>query len=62
MESSKTIVFIFGLWMHSSSWQQWMDYFNEQGYQTLNPGWPGDAKTVAECLENPQPIANKGVK
>tara|TARA_R110002126_G_scaffold277560_3_gene423580 strand:- start:19094 stop:19885 length:792 start_codon:yes stop_codon:yes gene_type:complete len=61
MESTKTIVFIHGLWMHSSSWQKWMDYFNKQGYRTLNPGWPGDAETVAKCRENPNSIANKGV-
>lgn len=66
MTSSKTgkrpIVFIHGLWIHSSSWQQWMDFFNEQGYKTLNPGWPGDSLTVAECRENPLSIANRGVE
>jgi len=46
---SKTILFIHGLWMHTSSWQQWMDFFNEHSYKTLNPGWPGDSLTVAEC-------------
>lgn len=62
MTKSKTIVFIHGLWIHTSSWQQWMDFFNEQGYKTLNPGWPGDAETVAECRANPQSIANRGVE
>ncbi len=61
MEPTKTIVFIHGLWMHSSSWQQWMDYFNEQGYNTLNPGWPGHPSTVADCRSNPATIANRGV-
>jgi pimeloyl-ACP methyl ester carboxylesterase len=61
MESKKTIVFIHGLWMHSSSWQRWMDYFTDQGYKTLNPGWPGDGSTVAECRSNPAAIANRGV-
>lgn len=62
MASSKTIVFIHGLWIHTSSWQQWMDFFNEQGYKTLNPGWPGDSLTVAECRANSQSIANRGVE
>jgi pimeloyl-ACP methyl ester carboxylesterase len=57
----RTIVFIHGLWIHSGSWQPWMDFFNQQGYQTLNPGWPGDSSTVAECRSNPKPIANRGV-
>ncbi len=61
MEPTKTIVFIHGLWMHSSSWQQWMNYFSKQGYNTLNPGWPGDSATVSECRANPKPIANRGV-
>ncbi|WP_448698686.1 alpha/beta hydrolase [Mucilaginibacter sp. AW1-3] len=59
--SKKTIVFIHGLWIHSSSWQPWMDFFKEQGYETLNPGWPGDSATVAESRANPQAIANHGV-
>lgn len=61
MVPTKTIVFIHGLWMHTSSWQQWMDYFNEQGYETLNPAWPGDSASVAECRSSPEAIANRGV-
>ena len=58
---ARTIVFIHGLWIHSSSWQPWMDFFEQQGYKTLNPAWPGDSATVAECRVNPGPIANRGV-
>ncbi len=59
--SKRTIVFIHGLWIHTSSWQPWMDFFNQHGYETLNPGWPGDSSTVTECRNNPQAIANRGV-
>jgi len=59
--AKKTIVFIHGLWIHASSWQPWMDYFNQQGYKTINPPWPGDAATVEGCRANPQAIANRGV-
>jgi len=59
--AKKTIVFIHGLWIHASSWQPWMNFFREHGYETLNPGWPGDSATVAECRTNPQQIANRGV-
>lgn len=59
---SKTVVFIHGLWIHSSSWEQWMELFNENGYKTLNPGWPGDGLTVADCRSNSQAIANRGVE
>jgi pimeloyl-ACP methyl ester carboxylesterase len=59
--AKKTIVFIHGLWIHSSSWQAWMDFFQAKGYQTLNPGWPGDSATVAASRANPDAIANHGV-
>jgi hypothetical protein len=52
MMAKKTVVFIHGLWIHASSWQPWMDLFAQQGYQTLNPGWPGDSPSVAESQEN----------
>lgn len=57
----KTIVFIHGLWIHASSWQPWMELFQQHGYKTLNPPWPGDSSTVDECRSNPQTIANRGV-
>ena len=58
----KTIVFIHGLWIHASSWQPWMSFFNERGYTTMNPGWPGDAASVAESRAHAQSIANRGVR
>jgi len=58
---AKKIVFIHGLWIHSSSWMGCIDFFNKNGYETLNPPWPGDSPAVAECRANPGPIANRGV-
>jgi non-heme chloroperoxidase len=57
----RTIIFIHGLWIHSSSWLPWMDFFKQHGYETLNTAWPGDSDTVAECRVNPNAIANRGV-
>ena len=59
--AKKKIVFIHGLWIHASSWQTWMEFFDQHGYETLNPGWPGDSATVAESRANPKGIANRGV-
>jgi pimeloyl-ACP methyl ester carboxylesterase len=59
--AKKTIVFIHGLWIHASSWQGWIDFFSQQGYQALNPGWPGDSATVAESRYHANEIANRGV-
>jgi len=55
------IVFIHGLWVHASSWNPWMDFFAQHGYESINPGWPGDSATIAECRNNPEAIANRGV-
>ncbi|MES1222603.1 MAG: alpha/beta hydrolase, partial [Bacteroidota bacterium] len=60
--AKRTIVFIHGLWIHASAWQPWMDFFQQQGYATLNPGWPGDSPTVEACRQNPGAIANRGVQ
>jgi len=57
-----TIVFIHGLWIHASSWQPWMDFFNQHSYATLNPPWPGDSPSVSESRNNPSSIANRGVR
>jgi non-heme chloroperoxidase len=57
----KTIVFIHGLWLHASSWEPWMNFFQSNGYTTINPPWPGDGATVDASRSNPKSIANHGV-
>ncbi len=56
------IVFIHGLWMHSSTWKPWMQFFSQHGYQCSNPDWPGDGSTVAESRANTKAIANHSIK
>lgn len=56
------IVFIHGLWMHSSTWKPWMQFFAQHGYETLNPDWPGDGATVEASRANKKAIANHGIK
>lgn len=55
------VVFIHGLWLHASSWEPWVDLFNERGYQAVAPGWPGDGSTVEESRAHPDFIANRGL-
>ena len=50
------VIFIHGLWIHSTSWHPWIEYFAEYGYQSSAPGWPGDAATVAETRANPDAL------
>jgi pimeloyl-ACP methyl ester carboxylesterase len=60
-ETATPVVFIHGLWLHSSSWQPWVDLFNENGYDASAPGWPGDGDTVEETRAHPDAVANFGV-
>ncbi len=56
------VVFIHGLWLHATSWQPWMDLFEQAGYAPVAPGWPGDADTVEGSRADPESIANKGIQ
>ncbi|MEU9451131.1 alpha/beta fold hydrolase [Streptomyces sp. NPDC048277] len=55
------VCFIHGLWLHSASWQPWVDLFRQEGYDPSAPGWPGDPATVAEARANPESIADHGI-
>ncbi|MGW3102414.1 alpha/beta hydrolase [Streptomyces sp. NPDC001100] len=55
------VVFIHGLWLHSTSWQPWIDLFRAEGYDPSAPGWPGDPATVEEARQNPESIAGYGI-
>ena len=56
------VVFVHGLWLHSSSWQPWIELFQQAGYEAIAPGWPGDADTVADTRANPDAVADYGVE
>ena len=56
-----SVVFIHGLWIHSVSWDPWQRLFDERGYRTLAPGWPGDGETVATTRAHPERVAGVGV-
>ena len=55
------VVFVHGLWLHSTSWGQWEDLFREAGYEPVAPGWPGDSATVAETRRDPAKVAGHGI-
>src|SRR5690349_23260635 len=58
MPRSIPVLFIHGLWLHSASWQPWIDLFRREGYDPSAPGWPGDPDTVEEARANPESIAD----
>jgi len=55
------VVFVHGLWLLPSSWQNWADFFEAAGYVAVTPGWPDDPETVAEAKEDPEVFARKGI-
>jgi non-heme chloroperoxidase len=61
--SGKTpVVFIHGLWLLPSSWDNWLGYFEQEGYAGLTPDWPDDPLTVEEARANPDVLAKKTLK
>jgi pimeloyl-ACP methyl ester carboxylesterase len=56
------VVFVHGLWLLSSSWDNWRQLFEANGYTTLAPGWPDDPETVAEANEDPEVFAHKRLR
>jgi pimeloyl-ACP methyl ester carboxylesterase len=58
----KPVVFVHGLWLLPSSWDKWRALFEEHGFTTLSPSWPGDPETVTEAREHPEVFAKKSLK
>jgi pimeloyl-ACP methyl ester carboxylesterase len=56
------VVFIHGLWLLPSSWNNWVELFEENGYAGLTPDWPDDPETVEEARANPDVLAKKTLK
>ena len=56
------VTFVHGLWLLSSSWQNWRDFFEEHGYATIAPGWPDDPATLEDAYKDPDVFAHKMVQ
>jgi pimeloyl-ACP methyl ester carboxylesterase len=60
--SGKTpVVFIHGLWLLPSSWDNWAGLFEEAGYAAVTPVWPDDPDTVEQARANPDVFAKKTI-
>ncbi|MFJ7062715.1 alpha/beta hydrolase [Streptomyces griseobrunneus] len=55
------VMFIHGLWLHSTSWQGWADTFRDAGYEPVLPEWPGVPATVAEARRRPDDQGGVGL-
>jgi pimeloyl-ACP methyl ester carboxylesterase len=59
-ETGRTpVVFIHGLWLLPSSWDNWATVFEDAGYAAVTPVWPDDPETVEKARANPDAFANK---
>ncbi|ANJ28562.1 alpha/beta hydrolase [Agromyces aureus] len=56
------VVFIHGLWIHSSAWAPWQELFAANGYEPFAPGWPGDADTVEATRANAEQLDDVGIE
>jgi pimeloyl-ACP methyl ester carboxylesterase len=56
------VVFIHGLWLLPSSWDNWSAMFEEAGYVALTPDWPDDPETIEVARAEPEVLANKTLK
>jgi pimeloyl-ACP methyl ester carboxylesterase len=56
------VVFIHGLWLLPSSWDRWVELFEENGYAGVTPDWPDDPETVEEARANPDVLAKKTLR
>jgi len=63
-ESGRTpVVFIHGLWLIPSSWDNWVGLFEDAGYAGVTPSWPGDPDgSLEEARANPDGFAGTRLK
>jgi pimeloyl-ACP methyl ester carboxylesterase len=45
-----------------SSWDNWVAFFEENGYAGVAPDWPDDPETVEEARAHPEVLAKKNLK
>ncbi|MEU0940758.1 MULTISPECIES: alpha/beta fold hydrolase [unclassified Embleya] len=55
------VVFIHGLWLHSTSWRAWAERFREAGFEPVLPEWPGVPDTVLAARRQPEPQSGVGL-
>lgn len=55
------LVFIHGLWLHAQSWDKWVAFFRENGYDAVAASWPGDSASTAATRSNAGALAGYGV-
>lgn len=55
------VIFIHGLWLHATSWGDWVKLFRRLGYDPIAPGWPGEEPSIHEARLLPEHVADIGI-
>src|SRR5258707_11103118 len=55
------VVFVHGFWLHADSWNPWIEFFRENGYDPSAASWPGDSETTEATRKNAAAVAGYGV-
>src|SRR5262245_57791951 len=53
---------IHGLWLLPISWNNWVEFFEQEGYVGLTPDWPDDPETIEVARAEPEILANKNLE
>lgn len=56
------VVFIHGLWLLASSWNDWTVFFERLGFATVTLDWPNDPEDALTAHKNPDMMGGKSVK
>ncbi len=61
MSDRPPVVFIHGLWLHSTSWAPWAELFRDNGFQVFTPEWPGVPDSIEAARQSPEGQAGQGI-
>lgn len=54
--SRPVVVFVHGMFMTPASWDRWRAWFEERGYETRAPSWPGRDGEPSALRASPDPV------
>ncbi|MFD6443889.1 alpha/beta hydrolase [Promicromonospora sp. NPDC060204] len=57
----RTVLFIPGLWIHSSSWGPWAHLYEQAGFTPVVEGWPGEGATPDATRRTPAALNDVGL-
>jgi pimeloyl-ACP methyl ester carboxylesterase len=57
----RPIVFIHGAWVTPLSWEPFLGFFQDRGYDCTAPAWPGKDRPVDEIRRDPSALAGLGI-